>query len=265
MSADDGTTYFLSNPGVKGGLGYSVTTAAGVNVIEPPPRRVYDGLTMSVRKEFSDNYYVVASYTHSALRGNYPGLFFSEYGGGQLDPNITALYDLVSLLPNTDGPLTNDVPNAFKASGAYVYELDAKTQLQLGANFSANQGGPSNYLGAHELYGTGAAFILPRGSGPRLPWNWQMDLRGALAYKLTKDYTLGLRVDVFNVTNNQATIAVDQNYTTNFVYPIVNGTPADLPYLKTTAGAPVAKNLTFGLPIAYQLPLSARFGATLSF
>jgi len=267
MSADDGTTYFLSNPGVKGGLGYQVTTAAGVNVIEPPPRRVYDGVTLSVRKEFSDNYYFVASYTYSSFRGNYPGLLVDTYGGagGQLDPNITMLYDLASLLPNIDGPLTGDIPNAFKANGGYIYELDSKTQIQLGANFTLNQGGPTNYLGAQELYGSGAAFILPRGIGPRLPWNWQLDLRGALAYKLTKDYTLGLRVDVFNVTNNQPAISIDQNYTFNAVYPIINGNVNDLPYLKTTTGAPVGKNLNFGNPTAYQLPLSTRFGATLSF
>jgi hypothetical protein len=82
---------------------------------------------------------------------------------------------------------------------------------------------------------------------------------------MSKDYSLGFRVDVFNVTNNQAILSVDQNYTFSPVYPIVNGTTNDLPYLKTTAGTPIVKNVNFGLPTVYQLPLSARLGATLSF
>lgn len=265
MSTDDGATYFLSNPGVQGALGYSAVTGSGTTVLFPPPRRVYDGVTLSVNKAFSDNYLVTASYTYSSFRGNYPGLFFAEYGGGQLDPNITALYDLVSLLPNVDGPLTGDVPNSFKASGAYVYEIDSKTSLNVGGNFRADQGQPTSYLGAHPIYGNNAAFILPRGAGPRLPWQWQLDLRAALAYKMTKDYSLGLTLDLFNVTNNQAATSLDQAYTFSSVFPIVNGTVKDLPFLKTTAGAPVVRNLNFGNPTAYQLPFSARIGGKLSF
>ena len=34
----------------------------------------------------------MASYTYSKSKGNYPGLFSTETG--QLDPNITSLYDL---------------------------------------------------------------------------------------------------------------------------------------------------------------------------
>jgi outer membrane receptor protein involved in Fe transport len=263
MSADDGVTYFLSNPGVKGTMGYSVTTASGVTIVEPAPRRVYDGLTLSVKKEFSDNYLLSAAYTHASYRGNYPGLYTPDYG--QLDPNITAEYDLASLLANRDGPLLGDIPNAFKVDGAYVYEIDSKTALNMGARFFANQGNPTNYLGAHELYGAGAGYVLPRGSGPRQPWNWQVDLRAALSYKMTKDYALGLNVDLFNVTNNQAILDTDQNYTLNAVYPIANGTVKDLAYLKTTAGAPVVKNLNFGNPTSYQLPFSARIGGKLSF
>src|SRR5205807_7492509 len=185
MSVDDGNTYFLSNPGETGKLGYAGTTAAGTTILEPPPRRVYDGLTLSVNKQLSENYLFTASYTYSQFRGNYPGLFRSE--NGQLDPNILSEYDLLSLLPNKDGPLPGDVPNSFKADGAYIYELDAKTTLNFGANLRVDQGTPLNYLGAHPLYGSAEAFILPRGSAGRLPWNWQVNLRAAGQYKITKD------------------------------------------------------------------------------
>ena len=266
MSVDDGTTYFLSNPGEKGKLGYSATTPNGA-ILFPPPRRIYDAVTVSANKIFADNYFFTASYTYSSARGNYPGLFKPDTG--QLDPNITSEYDLASLLANRDGPLPGDTPNSFKVGSGYVYEVDAKTSLQLGGNLNADQGGPTNYLGAHPIYGAGEGYILPRGSGNRLPWVWQLDLRAAANYKVTKDYALGVNVDLFNVTNNRQTTGTDENYTFSSVNPIVNGTAKDLPYLRVasggSAGTPVTYNANFGQPTSYQVPFSARVGAKLSF
>ena len=264
MSADDGTTYFLANPG-EPGLGYQATTATGAVAIFPKPRRIYDGVTLSVNKAFSENYLMTASYTYSSYRGNYPGLLKPDTG--QLDPNITSEYDLASLLSNRDGPLPGDVPNSFKLDSAYVLELSPSSSVNLGGRVTVNQGTPTNYLGAHPLYGAGEAYVLPRGSGPRLPWNWQADLRASYNQKLSKDYSLGLSVDLFNVTNNREVLAVDENYTFDSVNPIVNGTVKDLAYMKTSAASPVsvAPNANFGRPTAYQVPFSARIGAKLAF
>jgi hypothetical protein len=263
MSVNDGATYFLSNPGVQGGIGYQAVTGNGTVVPEPPPRRIYDGITLSVNKNFSENWLLGASYTYSSFRGNYPGLFRNE--NGQLDPNILSEYDLVSLLPNKEGPLPGDTPNAFKVNAAYVYEVTPSFNLNFGANLRAQQGGPINYLGAHPLYGPSEAFILPRGSAGRLPWTWTLDLRAAAQYKLTKDYNLGVSIDLFNVTDNRETTSVDENYTFSSVAPIVNGKVSDLQYLKTTDGTPLAKNTNFLNATAYQVPFSARLGAKLSF
>jgi outer membrane receptor protein involved in Fe transport len=262
MSIDDGTTYFLSNPGEPGAQGASALTGAGLFTF-PKPRRVYDGITLSVNKNLSDNYLIGASYTYSSFRGNYPGLFKPDTG--QLDPNITSEFDLISLLANRDGPLPGDIPNSFKVNAGYIYELNPRTSFNIGTNLTADQGVPTNYLGAHPIYGSGEGYVLPRGSGNRLPWLWQLDLRGAVNYKFTKDYTFALSLDVFNVTNNRAVTAVDENYTFNAVNPIVNGTPADLPNLRRTNGQPITPNANFDHPTAYQRPLSARLGAKLAF
>jgi Carboxypeptidase regulatory-like domain len=263
LSTDDGNTYFISNPGEPGKLGYQGTTGSGVTVVEPKPRRVYDGVTLSLKKEFSENYFLSASYTYSQFRGNFPGLFRPE--SNQLDPNNNSEYDLLSLLPNRDGPLPGDIPNAFKLDAGYLYEINSRTSVQVGGNLRANEGQPLNYLGAHPLYGPSEAFILPRGSGGRLPWNYQIDMRAALGYRFSKDYTAQFSVDLFNVTNAQAPTVVDQNYTFDSVSPIVGGSTKDLGYLKNTNGAPVSVNPTFLQPLTYQLPFSARFGAKLSF
>ena len=263
MSVDDGNTFFLSNPGETGKQGYAGTTSGGTTIREPLPRRVYDGVTLSLNKNFNENWLMSASYTYSQLRGNYPGLFTATTG--QLDPNNLSTYDLLSLLPNQDGPLPGDIPNAFKVDGAYVMELDSKTTLSLGGNLRAQEGTPQDYLGAHPLYGPGEAFVLPRGSAGRLPWLWSLNLRGSAAYKISKDYSVALNVDLFNVTDNREVVARDENYTFDNVSPIVNGKVADLAYLKNTAGAPVAVNPNFLAATAYQLPFSARVGAKLSF
>ncbi|MFL5294415.1 MAG: carboxypeptidase regulatory-like domain-containing protein [Myxococcales bacterium] len=266
MSTNDGATYFLSNPGEQGKLGYSGTTGGGTTIVEPKPRRVYDGLTLSVNKTFSDNWLLTASYTYSSFRGNYPGLFsIRGVGAPQTDPNILSEYDLLSLLPNKDGPLPGDIPNSFKVDAGYVWELNPRFTFNFGGNIRADQGQPISYLGAHPLYGPGEAYVLPRGSGGRTPWTWQLNLRGGANYKLSKSYALGFTLDLFNVTDNREVLTVDQNYTFNSVSPIVNGKTSDLPSLKTVAGQNAIVNTNFNNATAYQLPFSARLGAKLSF
>ena len=161
------------------------------------------------------------------------------------------------------GPSQNG--RSVKLDAGYVYEMSPRVTFNFGGNVRADQGQPINYLGAHPLYGAGEAYILPRGSGGRTPWTWQLNLRGGANYKLSKDYGLGFSLDLFNVTDNRETTAVDENYTFSSVAPIVNGKTSDLQYLKTTDGTPLAKNTNFLQPTAYQVPFSARVGAKLSF
>jgi hypothetical protein len=266
MSTDDGATYFLSNPGEPGKLGFAGTTGTGTTIVEPKPRRVYDGISLSVNKTFAENWLMSASYTYSSFRGNYPGLFSIRGNGtNQLDPNILSEYDLLSLLPNKDGPLPGDIPNSFKVDAGYVYELSPRMSFNLGGNVRVDQGQPTNYLGAHPLYGNSEAYILPRGSGGRTPWTWQLNLRAGTNYKIAKEYALGVTVDLFNVTNNREVLNTDQDYTFDSVSPIVNGKVADLPSLRTITGAPITPNTNFRNATAYQLPFSARLGAKLSF
>jgi hypothetical protein len=98
-----------------------------------------------------------------------------------------------------------------------------------------------------------------------LPWNYQVDLRAALGYRISKDYNAQLSVDLFNITNTQTPLRVDENYTFDSVSPIVGGSVRDLAYLKNTAGALVSLNSGFLQPTTRQAPFSARIGAKLSF
>ncbi len=300
MSVNDGTDFFIANPGeskpfqivqsngttstVDPKLATSIDpqTLRQYQIAFPKPERAYDGFTVKVNKNFSKHWLGGASYTYSITRGNYPGLFRPE--NGQLDPNITSEYDLAALMQNRWGPLPSDTPHQLKVYGSYAYDLTPRLQAVIGSQIRALSGQPINYLGSHPLYGPTEAFILPRGYGGRTPAVTALDLRGQIQYVVRAPYALTFSVDVFNALNSQTATSVDQNYTYDDVLPIVNGvchnkTGAqgsnpiagavgdcpDLAYLRTSDGRPVTVNKNFGRATSYQAPLSVRFGLTLAF
>jgi hypothetical protein len=296
MSNDDGNTYAIANPGegkpfdMGNGTTFDPTTASSFdaatgrafNTPFPKPERSYDGFTFSVKKNFSNHWLAQASYTYSSLRGNYAGFFRPETG--QLDPGITSMFDLASLLANQTGPLPGDMPHSFKAYGSYAFDFGPKLQANAGGGIRVTSGTPVNYLIAHPLYGEGEGYGLPRGSAGRTDTVTNIDLRGGLTYTISPPYMVKFTVDVFNVLNAQTATSVDNNWTFDSTQPIVNGqcssrnaasktdpvagALADCPslaYMRTTDGLPVTINSNFARPTAYQLPLSVRFGLELSF
>jgi carboxypeptidase family protein/TonB-dependent receptor-like protein len=227
-----------------------------------PPKRTYDALVLTAQKRLSHNFLVLASYTYSRTLGNYPGLF--QASNGQLDPNISTQYDLRELLVNRDGPLPNDRPHNIKVQGSYFIPVGRSTFV-VGAAFNGFSGAPIEVLGAHASYGRRETYVLPRGSGGRTPFFTQLDLHASYRRQLSQLFSLEAYWDIFNVINQQAVTAVDNEYTTSAVRPIANGTAADLVNLKTLAGGPPILNPNYGRPTAYQAPLSMRFGLRLSF
>ncbi|PTL84828.1 TonB-dependent receptor [Vitiosangium sp. GDMCC 1.1324] len=254
MSRDGARTFFIGNPGY--GLGQDF----------PKATRTYDAGTVFLQRTFAEHWLLQVSYTLSSLRGNYEGLFRSETG--RLSPNHTTDFDVPSLTINREGPLPADRTHLIRTFAAWELVLEPDLSLQLGLSYVGASGTPYNYLGADEVYGRRELFILPRGSAGRLPWAHRIDTRLAVTYKLTKNLTASVGVDVFNLFNFQAATAYDQEYTFVVVVPIQNGTPEDLPELRRPNGEPLgpeALNKNFGKPITYQLPRSFRFAARLSF
>ncbi len=300
MSVNDGTDFFIANPGEskpfvilqsngtyatvdpKVATSIDPQTLREYQIAFPKPERLYDAFTFEVRKTFSSHWLASASYTYSILRGNYAGLYRNE--NGQLDPNITSEYDLAALLTNRWGPLPNDTPHQFKVFGSYGWDLIPRLQANVGASVRALSGQPINYLGSHPLYGPSEAFILPRGYAGRTSPVTAVDLQGQLQYTIRAPYAVTFQVAIFNVLNSQTATRVDENYTFDDVLPIQNGAChnkngaegtdpiggaiadcPDLAYLRTTDGRPVTVNRNFGRATQYQLPLSVRFGLALAF
>ncbi|MDI3287471.1 TonB-dependent receptor [Polyangium sp. 15x6] len=268
MSRDEGTSFFVGNPGHGAASDF------------PEARRDYDALTLFFQKSFSQGWLALASYTASFLRGNYPGLATSNYPS----PHTLSDFDLLSLLPNRDGPLPGDRRHTVKVYGAKEFALPKNIRINVGMSYTGTSGAPLDVLGAHPYYGRGAAFILPRGSGGNLPWIHSIDSNLAIGYKISKDSTLSVNVDVFNLFNFQAETGRDQSFTYANVRPIEGGTQSDLPEKDESACAtgagcryklvnfadgspfdPANRNPNYGSPTSYQAPRTIRMGVRLTF
>jgi hypothetical protein len=255
MSRDEARTYFLGNPG------------QGIANDFPKAERHYDAGTLYLTKVFADDWLAQASYTLAHLRGNYVGLFRPE--NNQLDPNINSDFDLRSLLSNRYGPLPGDRRHQIKIFVAKDWRLTAQHYATTGLGARGRSGDPTSHLGGHVVYGADQAYVLPRGSGERLPWEFGADLQLGYRFHIDKDKTVQATVDIFNLFNFQAAIQRDERYTIAAVLPIVNG---DLSGLKHPDGTPFVatgpgdeRNPNFGFPTNYQPPRIFRFGLRVSF
>lgn len=251
MSRDEATTYFIGNPGY------------GIARDFPKAQRVYDAVMLYVDKRFTRNFLVNASYTMAFNRGNLAGLFRPETG--QLDPNANSTFDLKSLLVNQYGYLPGDTRHSVKLFTAGEIPLTNGHSLTLGGSFRANSGGPTNALGSHVVYGSDEAYLLPRGTGERLPWQFRIDTNFGYRKQISKDLALSITMTIFNVANFQRVTAVDQTYTFDDVVPVAGATVSDLATLKNNDGALISKNPNFGKPTAYQQPRMFSFGIRLIF
>jgi hypothetical protein len=210
ISLDGGMTYIITNPDAWNGyFEYGKRTENGVTTTGmytfPKPARIYRGLEITMDKRFSNHWQMGGSYVLSRLEGNYEGLYSND--NGQLDPNITTKYDLPSLLVNAYGLLPNDRTHVLHLYGSYSFDWG----LDLGANFTLMSGTPISQLGRDAMYGTDEGFCFPRGTAGRTPTIWTLDTSAQYNIKLFKT-NLGLRVDVFNLTNQQTTTTVMQRW-----------------------------------------------------
>mgnify|MGYP003429396585 CR=1 FL=1 len=115
-----------------------------------------------------------ASYTYSRSKGNFPGLFSTETG--QLDPNLTSMYDLPDLMANRYGAMGLDPPHSLKLDGFYQFDLKKAGLVVLGASFRGQSGLAHNALAGHFAYGADESYMLARGSTNRSPFTWPTDL-----------------------------------------------------------------------------------------
>ncbi|MCX5742054.1 MAG: hypothetical protein NT062_06120, partial [Proteobacteria bacterium] len=194
------------------------------------PVRNYDAVQLQATQNPTKHSLLIASYTFSQSKGNYPGLFSTETG--QLDANITSMYDLPDLMANRYGKLGLDRPHNLKIDGFYMFDLKKSGTLTAGASFRAQSGLAHNALAAHPIYGESESYLLPRGAIERSPLTSQTDVHLSYGYQVNKTTKVEGFVNFFNLFNQQEELNVDENYTIDPANPVVNGTQSDLAHVK---------------------------------
>lgn len=231
------------------------------------PTRFYDAIQLTVNQRPTKQSLVQASYTYSVSKGNYPGLFSTETG--QLDPNLTSLYDLPDLMANRYGPMGLDRPHNIKIDGFYQFDLKKGGVLTTGASFRAISGIAHNALAAHPVYGDQESYLLPRGAMPRSPVTFQTDLHLSYGYRVSKNTTIEGFVRFFNILNAQEELDSDEEYTTENAVPVVGGDQEDLKHVKTIdfteVNATPLVNPNFGNLNNRQAPRQVQLGFRVTF
>jgi outer membrane receptor protein involved in Fe transport len=293
VSTDGGNTYMITNPGQNfddeaaklraDAMRLSNGSAADRALAEvyesraslldyvkrfDKPTRNYDAVAITARQRPTKRSLLQASYTYSVSKGNYPGLFSTETG--QLDPNLTSLYDLPDLMANRYGPMGLDRPHNLKIDGFYQFDLKKAGVLTAGASFRAISGIAHNALGAHPVYGQNEAYLLPRGAFARSPVTAELDLQVGYGYRISKSTMAEGFVRVFNLLDAQEQLDVDETYTFDNAVPIVGGTAADLKHVKELelgrdSATTVTPNRNFNELNARQAPRSVQLGFRLTF
>jgi outer membrane receptor protein involved in Fe transport len=251
-SFDDGDHYFIFNPGRRGDGETTediACTTPGIGCFGRA-RRYYRALEFTATKRFTHNWQLISSYVYSSLIGNYEGLFRND--NGQSDPNITSLFDLVSLLANTYGRLPNDRPHQFKVDGTYRTPF----KLLVSTSFRAQSGIPFDQLIPHPVYGNNEGFAVPRGSAinpltgrNRTPTTWNLDLGAYYPIQVGENRQLRLQLDWFNVTNTQRAIRQDTTFRIN----------------SGASGIPAVDNPFYGTGTIFQFPSALRLGVKFQF
>ncbi len=251
LSFDGGSTYVIANMGdwtnvPTPGLSPDWSNNYNETYYFPKPTRIYRALEITAVKRFSNNWQMGASYVLSRLEGNYEGSVQNDTRGGVLQPNVTPAFDLAQMMVNGYGLLPLDRTHALKIYGSYQF---SDIPLQLAANFALYSGTPISKQIDYAWYSGNPGFSDARGSNGRTPTTWTLDLAVQYDFKLPMKSWLGVRLDVFNVTNNQATTAVYQTWQTQL-----------------DPGGPLAMtNALWSKPYEHQTPRIARLALRWTF
>jgi hypothetical protein len=180
-------------------------------------KRTYMALNLFAEHPLKDGWYGKVAYTYSKSKGNTEGQTLSDVA--QTDVAATQTWDHPEIMEYAYGYLPGDRRHQLKMFGV----LQVTPELDVGANVLFAAGRPKNCIGNYggtstgfPDYGTayhyctfnGVTSPSPRGTAGNLPWDQRMDIN--LTYKPEAMKGLSLRVDVFNLLNQQTAQAVNE-------------------------------------------------------
>jgi hypothetical protein len=236
------------------------------------PVRNFDAFTFELKRRLAKNWLLIGSYTYSRLIGNYDG--FVDPTTGAINIGASTQYDTPALVRNSFGPLATNQPHRVKLDGYYSFVFKDAGMLTVGGSFRFGSGVPISTRGTFFRYGTPLVYVLPRGSGGRVPPNYQLNASVSWAYPLPKDVELEIGARLLNVTNAKAPLRVDETYTFQNSRAIAGGDLADLKHAKTQAPGGAARFFdrtiltaqgNYGVATQFQQPMAGQFELKLRF
>jgi hypothetical protein len=238
--------------------------ATGVPVGEA--KRIFRGIEMVARKQFTNQLWAQASFLYSSLKGNYSGAI--REATGQTDPGINADYDYYQFTFNDYGNLELDRPVQARIDAVY----NAPFGLSAGAQFYVRSGLPTSRLGWFNGLYPANLYLEERGTFGRTPTDYDLNL--SLGYNMALGpVTITPQVYVFNVLNRQTEFAIDTNFNPggSFVTDTSSpfyGQPGQQPGTGTcaaSAGAPCTDNPDFLKSVAQTNPRLLRVALKVTF
>jgi hypothetical protein len=243
---------------VIGLSGFNGNPGFGLGASFPKVERTYQAFTLALTKTFSNSWLAQGSYTMAFLKGNYAGLIAPE--DGYLGPNATADFDSPNVARNRYGYLQGDARHNLKVFASKDWQILPTQHLVTGMSARARSGGATNYLAGDPNTYPMETYLVARGSGPRLPWTFGVDLSLSYRIAMSKGIAVSVTADIFNVLNLQGVTSIDQEYTTDSVIATEGTKVGDLNKVENHEGMIITKKPSFGSETGYQDPRVFRFG-----
>ncbi len=175
-------------------------------------KRIFRGIELVARKQFSNQLWAQASFLYSSLKGNYSGAI--REASGQTDPGINADYDYYQFTFNDYGNLELDRPVQARVDAVY----NAPFGLSMGAGFYVRSGLPVSRFGWFNDFYPDLLYLDTRGTNDRsafldnrTPTDYDLNL--SLAYNMNiGPVTVTPQVYLFNVINRQTATSYDATF-----------------------------------------------------
>ena len=249
---------FIGNPGGT----YTIDPVSGAAlpapVTVPEAVREYRALQLNFQKRLANSWQLFGNYVYSKLEGNYGGAIHEDLRF--INPNFTEAFDRLARLANTFGTLPNDRTHQAKVYGSYEWGFGLTTGLI--AQYYT--GTPTSKRGGYPGFGgLGQRFITERGSAGRTPDIYTIDLHLSYSIPIGKVLSLSLMGDVFNLTDAQRAVAVDEIWTNAIAATTLDPNECGGP--GTGPGTDCAQgNSNWGGALTFQEPRTVRLGARLT-
>lgn len=206
---DDEVNIVWNHDGTEA-IGFRNGSAGDVYRLRTPQDslRDYWSVTLLIRKQLSDNFELLGSYTFSRLTANTSGRGSGDTIGQSSD------YDNPTQRWHERGIATGDIPHNVKLSAEYdnpnIWKITEKFSMgyALAGVFDFRSGAPLNRLQYNDWNQGFTNYLTKRGTEERLPAVLNLDLRGSLGMKIAGTQ-LDIIVQVFNVLNSLQPTAAD--------------------------------------------------------